>query len=60
MTEYISSKSETINTTDMRTLLETTNTLGLLLTPEEYQQILAVFNNAAVRVLKENGLEESE
>ena len=51
MTEYISSKSETINTIDMRTLVETTNTLGLLLTPEEYQQILAVFSNA-VKSLK--------
>ena len=60
MTEYISSKSETINTIDMRTLVETTNTLGLLLTPEEYQQILAVFSNAVVRVLKENDVEESE
>lgn len=55
--QMLVSKSETIGVPQIRNLMELTQTMGKMLTQEEYEQIATVYGNAIERVLKENGEE---
>ncbi len=60
MCEYIYTTAKTIGVIELRQLQEAINNVGRILTPTEFKSIMAVFGQACGRVLKENGLEESE
>ena len=55
---YISSVATTIGVTEQRKLLEVTKNTMILLTKDEFAQIMYVYGKAIDRVLKENGIKE--
>ena len=55
---YISSVAPTIGVTEQRKLLEVTKNTMILLTKDEFAQIMYVYGKALDRVLKENGIKE--
>ena len=55
---YISSVIPTIGVTEQRKLLEVTKNTMILLTKDEFAQIMYVYGKAIDRVLKENGIKE--
>ena len=55
---YISSVTPTIGVTEQRKLLEVTKNTMILLTKDEFAQIMCVYGKAIDRVLKENGIKE--
>ena len=55
---YISSVTTTIGVTEQRKLLKVTKNTMILLTKDEFAQIMYVYGKAIDRVLKENGVKE--
>ena len=55
---YISSVTPTIGVTEQRKLLKVTKNTMILLTKDEFVQIMYVYGKAIDRVLKENGVKE--
>ena len=55
---YISSVTPTIGVTEQRKLLKVTKNTMILLTKDEFAQIMYVYGKAIDRVLKENGVKE--
>ena len=55
---YISSITPTIGVIEQRKLLEVTKNTMILLTKDEFAQIMYVYGKAIDRVLKENGVKE--
>ena len=55
---YISSVAPTIGVAEQRKLLEVTKNTMILLTKDEFAQIMYVYGKAIDRVLKENGIKE--
>lgn len=55
---YISSVTPTIGVTEQRKLLKVTKNAMILLTKDEFAQIMYVYGKAIDRVLKENGVKE--
>ena len=55
---YISSVTPTIGVTEQRKLLKVTKNTMILLTKNEFAQIMYVYGKALDRVLKENGIKE--
>lgn len=53
----IYSHSETIGVREIRSLVELTQTVGKMLTRDEYVAIASIYNSAIERLLKENGEE---
>lgn len=51
----IYSHSETIGVVEIRNLIELTQTMGKMLTRDEYVAIASVYSGAIERLLKENG-----
>lgn len=52
------SKTETIGVKEIRTLMELSQTVGKMITHDEYAAIASVYNKAINRLLRENGEEE--
>ena len=55
---YIGSVTPTIGVTEQRKLLKVTKNTMILLTKDEFAQIMYVYGKAIDRVLKENGVKE--
>ena len=55
---YISSVTPTIGVTAQRKLLEVTKNPMILLTKDEFAQIMYIYGKALDRVLKANGIKE--
>ena len=55
---YISSVTPTIGVTEQRKLLKVTKNTMILLTKDEFAQIMYVYGKAINRVLKENSVKE--
>ena len=55
--EMLVSKSETIGVPKIRQLIEVGQTMNMILTDDEFIQIMSVYSNAANRILKENEVE---
>ena len=55
---YISSVTPTIGVIEQRKLLEVTKNTMILLTKDEFAQIMYIYGKAIDRVLKENGIKE--
>ena len=55
---YIGSTTPTIGVVEQRKLLKVTKNTMILLTKDEFAQIMYVYGKAIDRVLKENGVKE--
>lgn len=55
---YISSITPTIGVIEQKKLLEVTKNTMILLTKDEFAQIMYIYGKAINRVLKENGIKE--
>lgn len=57
---YIGSVSPTIGVAEIRKLREMGRTMDLMLTYDEYVNIMAVYGSAIDRIMKENNIQEDE
>ena len=57
---YIGSVSPTIGVAEVRKLREMGRTMDLMLTKEEYVNIMAIYGQAIDRIMKENNIEEDK
>ena len=55
--EMLVSKSETIGIPQIRQLIEAGQIMNMILTDDEFIQIMSVYSSAANRILKENEVE---
>lgn len=55
---YISSVTPIVGVTEQRKLLEVTKNTMILLTKDEFAQIMYIYGKAIDRVFKENGIKE--